>query len=802
MSREGTGTGRAIRVRGLVQGVGFRPTVWRVARSLSLSGVVRNDSEGVLIEAWGTPSELDDLVRRLREAPPPLARIDAIETMALTSTSPHEDFRIDVSAGGGEPTTGVVADAASCAQCIQETLDPLSRRFRYPFTNCTECGPRFSIIRAIPYDRTNTSMSGFPMCADCLREYEEPSDRRFHAQPNACHVCGPRAQLQRADGRPFFTDALSPLDDVDAAAGALLRGHIVAIKGLGGYHLACDATNAETVATLRARKRRYQKPLAMMARDLDVIRRYCEVSDAEREALTSPGAPIVLLQRSGPDSVAPAVAPDSTALGFMLPATPLHHLLFRRLSRPMVMTSGNLSEVPPCTDDADARTQLGAIAEYFLVHNRPIENRIDDSVVRLVAGTIRVLRRARGYAPAPLQLPPGFEASPRILALGGELKNTFCLFDRRRAIVSQHMGDLEDARTYQDFRKNLGLYRELYRFQPEVCAVDLHPEYLSTKLGRELASREHVQLQTIQHHHAHVASCMFEHGLPLDGPPVLGVALDGLGYGSDGSWWGGEFLLATYATAERLGTFKPVAMLGGHQAMREPWRNTFAHLVAEMSWPEYRFNFADLELTQFLESKPVPTLLAMLGRPEVAPAASSCGRLFDAVAAAVGLHREKVSFEGQAAMALEAQADDATIRSDAFESAYPFAIPRLGGGGLPYVEPLAMWRAVCGDLLEGSPVGVISARFHKGLARIVAAMVSKLCRPEEEEPRTDTVVLSGGVFQNRLLVSLLTERLEADGYRVLLPRELPANDGGISVGQAAIAAARHLLTGRTAPPCA
>jgi len=783
-------TGARIRVRGLVQGVGFRPTAWRIARELDLAGRVRNDGEGVLIEAWGAADRLDALVRALRERCPPLARIDAIERVPLDGASAPAGFEIEDSAATA-PHTGVVPDAATCPACVEDTLSPFSRRYRYPFTNCTHCGPRLSIVHAIPYDRANTSMAAFPMCRDCRAEYENPADRRFHAQPNACHACGPRAWLERADGHAFSTDALTQLDDVDAACTLLQRGEIVAIKGLGGFHLACDATDAGAVARLRERKRRFDKPFALMARDIEVIRRYCEVTGAEEALLRAPQAPIVILDARTDTDLAPGVAPGQRTLGFMLPYTPLHHLLLRRMDRPVVMTSGNRSDEPQCTADDEARERLGGIADWLLLHDREIVNRVDDSVVRVMDGAPRLLRRARGYAPAPLPLPAGFEAADAILALGGELKNAFCLVRDGQAILSQHMGDLEDAATWADYRRNLALYAELFQHTPQALVIDRHPEYLSAKLGRERAVAEGIELIEVQHHHAHIAACLADNGWPLDAGPVLGVALDGLGYGDDGTLWGGEFLRADYRGYERLGTFKPVAMPGGAQAMREPWRNTWAHLMAEMGWARYKMNYDELELTRFLESKPLKTLTAMLKRGTNSPLASSCGRLFDAVAAAIGVCRERAGYEGQAAIELEALVDRETLENESDDLAYPFAVPRLGGTGLPYIEPLPMWQALLGDLILDTPPGVMAARFHKGLARAVVHMVHKLTHREDERT-LDTVALTGGVFQNRTLLEQVAERLRALDYRVLTHRQTSANDGGLALGQAVIAAARGL----------
>ncbi len=782
--------GARIRVRGLVQGVGFRPTVWRIARELGLAGSVRNDGDGVLIVAWGEAGAIEALLERLRTECPPLARIDAIECEPVNGEAPAGEFVIDTSVATAAHT-GVVPDAATCPACVEDTLSPFSRRYRYPFTNCTHCGPRLSIVRAIPYDRANTSMADFPMCPDCRAEYENPADRRFHAQPNACHVCGPRLWLERADGRAFSTDALTQLDDVDAACTLLQRGEIVAIKGLGGFHLACDATHAEAVERLRARKRRFGKPFALMARDLDIVRRYCEVDTEAERLLNSPEAPIVILTARSDTDLAPAVAPGQRTLGFMLPYTPLHHLLLKRMDRPVVMTSGNRSEEPQCIDDADARARLGGIADWLLLHDREIVNRVDDSVVRVMDGAPRLLRRARGYAPAPLALPPGLEASPPLLALGGELKNTFCLVKDGQAILSQHMGDLEDAATWQDYRRNLALYAELFQHTPQALVIDRHPEYLSAKLGRERAAADGLALIEVQHHHAHVAACLADNGWPVDAGPVLGVALDGLGYGDDGTLWGGEFLRADYFGYERLGTFKPVAMPGGVQAIREPWRNMWAHLMAGLGWPRYKMNYGELELTRFLESKPLATLAAMLKSGINCPIASSCGRLFDAVAAAIGVCRERAGYEGQAAVELEALVDRDVLENESDELAYPFAVPRLGGKGLPYVEPLAMWQALLGDLLLNTPPGVMAARFHKGLARVIVHMVYRLTRAEDG-CILDTVVLTGGVFQNATLLEQVAGRLRRLGYRVLTHRHTPANDGGLALGQAVVGAARQL----------
>jgi hydrogenase maturation protein HypF len=494
----------------------------------------------------------------------------------------------------------------------------------------------------------------------------------------------------------------------------------------------------------------------------------------------------------GEARVAHAVAPGLRTLGFMLPNSALHHLMLRRMERPVVLTSGNRSDEPQCIDDADARQRLGGIATWFLDHDRPIARRVDDSVARVVDGVPRVLRRARGYAPAPLVLPAGFAAAPPVLALGGELKNTFCLLQHGQAVLSHHIGDLENAPTQADDLKALTDYRRLFEHAPRVVAVDRHPEYLSAKHGRELARAGGMDLVEVQHHHAHIASCMAENGVALDAGPVIGVALDGLGYGDGGAIWGGEFLRADYRGYQRLGCFKPVAMPGGEQAIHEPWRNAYAHLMAEMGWQRFSMNYAELELFGFLHGKPRELLDRMIAGGVNSPLASSAGRLFDAAAAAVGVCRERALYEGQAAIEFEALCDERALRDEPDELAYPFTIPRLKDSGLPYIEPLAAWQALLGDLILKTPPGVISARFHKGLALAIAKMVDKVSRVDREDDPLRTVCLSGGVFQNRILLEQVTARLRASGFRVLTHAQVPANDGGLSLGQAAIAAARSL----------
>jgi hydrogenase maturation protein HypF len=782
-----------IRVRGRVQGVGFRPTVWRYARELGLSGEVLNDSSGVLIRVCGSEAAIAALIARIEREPPPLARIDGIELQSYLGNLPAEFVIADSRSGGAH--TQVAPDASICVACAEEIASPFERRYRYPFTNCTHCGPRLSIVTGIPYDRANTTMAPFEMCPACRAEYDNPADRRFHAEAIACHVCGPKAKLVRFDGRPFGFDQFSMMDDVDAAGGLMKNGEIVAIKGIGGYQLACDATKADVVGRLRQLKRRDGKPFALMARDLDVIKRYCSVSPEEEALLTGPPAPIVLLRADGVEKLPESIAPGLGTLGFMLPTTPMHLLMLRRMSRPVVMTSGNLSDEPQVICDDEAGKRLGGIATYALMHNREIANRIDDSVARVVAGCPRVLRQARGYALGSIRLPKGFEIAPELLAMGGELKSTFCLVKDGAAILSQHQGDLEDVRTFDDYRKNLALYQRLFDHTPVALVADLHPEYLSSKLARKRAGAGTLPLLEVQHHHAHVASCLAENGHPLDGPAVLGIVLDGLGWGGDDTLWGGEFLLADYLRYQRLGTFKPVAMLGGAQAAREPWRNLYAHLMAEMAWPAFAMNFDELELHAYLSAKPRATLDAMIKNGINAPPASSCGRLFDAVAAALDICRERQAYEGEAAARLEAMVDEHALRHEDDALGYPLGIPNLRGSGLPYIEPLGMWNAVLGDLILKTPAPVMAARFHKGLAKSIVAMAKKLASGGDEvgPQRFTTVALSGGCFQNRVLFEEVSRRLESEDFTVLSHAQVPANDGGLALGQAAIGAA-HLIS--------
>jgi len=774
-----------IRVSGIVQGVGFRPTVYRLANMLGLKGEVFNDGKGVLIRVSGSEEIITDFVNKLYQECPPLARINQVVRGLYWGEFNFDDFVISPSVNGVIKTQ-VSPDAASCPQCQREIFDPFSRYFRYPFTNCTHCGPRLTIIRAIPYDRDNTSMANFSMCKECEREYEDVENRRFHAQPVACFVCGPRAWLERADGKPVISDMFSMLDDLDAVCTLLQKGEIVAIKGLGGFHLACDATSENAVQKLRNRKNRYHKPLALMARDMNIISEYCYINDLEKELLTSSAAPIVLLKIKDNHQLASSIAPGQNTLGFMLPYTPLHHLILKRMKVPIVLTSANISDEPQCINNEDAKDKLSKIADYFLLHNRDIVNRVDDSVVRVIDNKIQTLRRARGYAPAPIILPPGFEKIPPILAMGSELKNTFCLLREGEAILSQHLGDLENASAFNAYQETLNLYLNLFEHKPEIIAIDKHPEYLSSKLGKQLATVNHIKLAEIQHHHAHIAACMAENQISLDTKPILGIAFDGLGYGEDGTLWGGEFLLADYQSFQRLATFKPMAMIGGKQAIYQPWRNTYSQLINAFSWQEIPEKYRDLAIIKFLEHKNPKLLNQIIEKGINSPLTSSVGRLFDAVAAAIGICPEQCSYEGQAAIEMEAIADTNILNNDKETLNYSFKLEK--SANIYYIDTSSTWREILDDIKQHISSSEIAAKFHQSLAITTVKIVKQL----KQENQFNQVVLTGGVFQNQILLQQVKMRLEKLEINVLTHSIVPTNDGGLSLGQSVIAAAKYL----------
>jgi len=774
-------SGTRLVVRGQVQGVGFRPAVWHLAREMGLVGDVRNSALGVEIRLWGR--DADAFPARLRAALPAQARIEAIDVEPWSGPVPT-GFEILASVEG-RLRAAVTPDLATCPACLDELSTPGARRHRYPFTNCSQCGPRFSIIEGGPYDRARTTMAVFDLCAECAREYRDPADRRFHAQPIACPLCGPRVWLERlgtADSAQTpESGARGELmaDAIDAAVACIRRGGIVAIRGLGGVHLACDATRADAVARLRQRKRRRSKAFALMARDLDGVRTWARVSALEAKLLTGVEAPIVLLRKSE-RALSDAVAPGLDRVGFMLPHTPLQHLLLQALEVPLVMTSGNRSGQPPCTTNDEVRTRLAGVADVALLHDRDIANRIDDSVVRVDLDQPRLLRRARGYAPAPLPLPPGFDPELSVLALGGDLKNAFCMVQNGFAVLSQHMGDLDDASTADEARHNLDLYRALYQHAPDCIAVDLHPQYHSARLGHALAGS--CPVLEVQHHHAHIAACLAENRHPLDGPAVLGIALDGMGYGPGGGLWGGEFLLADYRAFQRLACIQPVPMPGGDAAGREPWRAAYAQLASVAPFDGWLQTHGESETLRQLAGKPLRTLDAMIRHGINAAPSSSCGRLFDAAAVCAGLAFERQDHEGQAAMALEAVIDHGLL--DLHAEGYPFRQAQTADD-LPCIDPAAVWSAMLEDRIANVPVGHIAARFHVGLARALVAMAGRVAGTIRQ------VALSGGCFQNAALFRLVHQGLEAEGFEVLSHSSVPANDGGIALGQALVALARH-----------
>ncbi|MBA3302130.1 MAG: carbamoyltransferase HypF [Thermoleophilaceae bacterium] len=738
------------RVEGTVQGVGFRPYVHRLAGEHGLAGWVLNDQRGVLLEVEGPDESVARFLDRLPREPPPLAVIETITPESIAATG-EQGFEILASRHGGDPMPVVSPDVATCEECLRELFDPADRRHRYPFINCTNCGPRFTIVTGVPYDRPNTTMAGFEMCAQCRAEYENPADRRFHAQPNACARCGPVLSLVGSEGG----DPLAVVSD--ALAGAA----VVAVKGIGGFHLACRADSEEAVGELRARKRREEKPFAVMAPDLESARALVELTPAEEALLLGPERPIVVARRRPGAAVAGGVAPGEPDLGVMLPYSPLHHLLLADAGAPLVMTSGNASDEPIAFSDEDAAERLSGIADLFLMHDRPIRTRTDDSVVRSL-GELRdrplILRRSRGYVPASLRLPGG---APPLLAVGAELKSTFCLASGERAWVSHHIGDLSNYETLRSFEDGVRHFEELFAVAPELVAHDLHPEYLSTSYAHAYArAREGVELLGVQHHHAHLAGCLAEHG---ETGPAIGAIYDGTGYGPDATIWGGELLVGSCGSFGRAGHLAAVPMPGGEAAIREPWRMACAWLGGSDPPPD-------------LAGERWEQIEALLASKLPMPLTTSMGRLFDAASALCGV-RAEVSYEGQAAIELEAIADPSE------RGRYEMALEDDPDTGL-VVDPRPALDELLADVRAGTDPGVVSARFHAGVAAATVAACGLLASRHGLE----TVVLSGGVWQNRLLVELALPALAGAGLRPLLPERLPPGDGGISYGQVAVAA--------------
>ena len=770
--------GLQVHITGIVQGVGFRPFVYNLATQLQLNGWVRNTSAGVDIEVDGEQDVLDAFVRALRDEAPPLSRIDEL-TASFRPANGFTSFDIlhsEAVEGAFQP---ISPDVAICNDCLHELFDPSDRRYRYPFINCTNCGPRFTIIKDIPYDRPKTTMAGFALCPDCENEYKDPTDRRFHAQPVACPVCGPRVTFEPFDTlrvvRLNVGTLASSEEAVQQTRNALANGRIVAVKGLGGFHLACDATNAKSVTELRNRKLRVDKPFALMMPDLETVEKHCVANDAERALLQSAARPIVLLKRKPKSNIAKEVAPNQDWIGVMLPYTPLHYLLLEKSNdfpESLVMTSGNLSEEPIATDNDEARNRLSKLADAFLMHDRDIHIRCDDSVIRVFEDnrkskiqnrkSIYPIRRSRGYSPFPVKLPFNVR---QLLAAGSELKNTFCITNGNYAFLSHHIGDMENYETLQSFEQGVEHFERLFRVKPEAIAYDMHPNYLATRYALERGEREGLPTVAVQHHHAHLAACMAEHGL---NELVIGVSFDGTGYGEDGAIWGGEFLVGDYKSYQRAAHLEYFPLPGGDAAIKKPARTALALLWSlGLDWDE---NLVPVK--EFCAEDQV-TLRVQLEKKINTQMTSSMGRLFDAVSALAGV-RQQVNYEGQAAIEFEALADEAEAGSYSF------------GQNKDQVQVRSVVEAVVKDVMAGDPIQKISARFHNGLAESVRETVKKI--------RGDTgirsVVLSGGVWQNITLLRRTLSLLQNDGFNVYIHRDVPTNDGGLSLGQAAIAAVR------------
>jgi hydrogenase maturation protein HypF len=756
---------RRILVNGIVQGVGFRPFVYNLARRYGLAGTVVNTSSGVEIEIEGI--ELDHFENSLKNDLPPQAMLSSFSTEVIPVCN-DTDFSIGFSQAVGRVATQIAPDLAICSDCLRELFAPDDRRYLYPFINCTNCGPRFSIVTSIPYDRGNTAMRRFEMCDDCRAEYEDPADRRFHAQPNACFECGPRLSLCGSDGKE-----ISGAEQLVARAAGLLRdGGILAVKGLGGFHLACDAGNEEAVRLLRRRKNREEKPLAVMAADPAMVRRLCRLDRDEAGAFLSPAAPIVVAAACADNGIAPSVAPFTDKLGVMAAYTPLHHLLLRQFGTPLVMTSANLSEEPICIDNREALARLAGIADYFLIHDRDIHMRGDDSVVMKMAGRIRPLRRSRGYVPRPI---PVNGDGPRVLAVGGELKNTVCLLKGNQAFPSQHLGDIKNLEAFGFFKEGIHHLQKIFEVEPELVVHDLHPAYLSTRWARE---EQGLPVLAVQHHHAHLAACLAENH--HDGP-ALGIILDGSGYGPDGTVWGGEILVGDFKGFKRYGCLEPMPLPGGDAAVKAPWRTAVAYLdrafEGDSPNPPYLSEPLILSLSKdlpFMAAHDIEPILEMVKKKINSPLTSSCGRLFDAVAAISG-GRQTIAYEGQAAIELM----EAAGRGEE-EPAYRWDIAPKDD--ILYVGIRALIRQVAEDVAAGISLAVISRRFHRTLIEMLAGAAERV----RSVTALNTVALSGGSFNNYLLLEGLLGLLEDKGFEVLTHQQLPAGDGCLSLGQAMI----------------
>ncbi len=757
--------GKQIIITGAIQGVGFRPFVYNIARQLDIVGEVYNDSAGVIIIVQCTNSQLNLLLSSLENNTPVLATITNIKIEEVQFDG-YVDFSITQSRGG-KVATLVLPDACICSDCINDITNKNNRRYGYAFTNCTNCGPRFSIIKKMPYDRQSTSMAPFMMCQKCVQEYQNPNNRRFHAQPNACHHCGPQLQLTDSAGKDIACN-----DIIVKTATLLKQGKIIAIKGIGGFHLACLANIESTIATLRKRKHRAHKPFALMAKDITTIKKYCQVSPQEENLLTNSASPIVLLKIDN-NTLPSQIAPKQKKLGFMLPYTPLHYLLLQQLDTPLLLTSGNKSCNPQITNNQQALQELEGVADYFLMHNRDIINRVDDSVVQFSTDKAQMIRRARGYAPTALPLPNGFENCQGLLAVGAELKNTFCLMTQSNALISQHIGDLKTLESYQDFEYNIDLYQRLYMTPIQHLVADLHPDYLSSKYADNYAQTHDIKLDTVAHHHAHIAACLFENGRTINSKKVLGVVWDGMGLGADNSLWGGEFLLADYSSFSRLAHFEYTPLLGGDKAQNEPWRMAYAYCK------QYQ-----ISASAYFSGKPTTEFDALLNSDLVLNNTSSVGRLFDAVAYLLGICSHKISYEAQAAIELENMAS-ACLNFDA-QPTYEFKLKKAKNH--THIDSKKLWIAILKDLENQVKREDIAYRFHLSLAQLLVEVVLQF---KQTHP-FDTVVLSGGVFHNQLLSTQISALFaNIDNITLLTHSKLPYGDGSISLGQAAICIAKE-----------
>jgi hydrogenase maturation protein HypF len=775
----GLATRAQAKIEGTVQGVGFRPFVFRVARELDLTGWIANGVDGVTLEVEGAAEAVDRLLEQLRTSCPPGAKIERMSVRSIPAVGDSE-FTIQPSLEEGAKQLAISPDLATCADCVAELFDPMDRRLRYPWTSCAQCGPRFSMVTGLPYDRANTTMSRFVLCMACRGEYEAPENRRFHAESTACPACGPKLALWGTDGQVSAEGE----EALERTCHIIHAGGIVAVKGIGGFHLWVDARSEEAVQRLRARKRRPHKPFAVMFPSLEAIRMYCTLSPGEAEWLTSLEAPIVILQRLEEISLVQGVAPGNATVGAMLPYMPLHHLLMSELEAPVVATSGNLSDEPIVTDEQEARQRLADVADAFLIHDRPIARPMDDSVVRMSRSGPIVLRRARGLVPRTIRLPESIadHIEGPVLAVGGHLKNTVALLDADRVLLSQHLGDLSTLETEYAVRQAIDDLQWLLHVKPCAVACDLHPDYRSTRLAEELAGRWDIPLIRVPHHHAHVASCMAEHGVTGE---VLGIAWDGAGYGTDGSLWGGEFLWATYRESERVAHLHPFRLPGGEQAAREPWRAALA-----VRWETFGPQGCRAGLEEGIEWRAQAQLVvAMLAKQIQSPVTTSMGRLFDAVASMLGLCQD-ASFEGQAAMALEQEGTGASVYGE--NGIYP--IPLISQEEVTR-RWIADWRPmielIADDLSRGIERSRIAHRFHRSLAELIGQVAERV--------GVRQVVLTGGCFQNVLLADLARARLESAGFVVLTHREVPPNDGGLALGQAVIAAIQLAQRGRVSP---